>query len=132
LRIETIINVIAEFSRGAEKIWRVLNTQGPTSQTALMNMTMLNENIFYGAIGWLARENKINKSGAVYRLGPTNLTEKIGQDAGKLWNLLSTLKEADISAIAKLSQINEADAYSALGWLAREEKIDSKNMIVFK
>jgi len=125
-------NMMAEFSRGAEKIWKLLNTQGPIPQTTLMNMTMLNEQSFYGAIGWLARENKINKSGAVYKLGPTNLTDKIGSDAGKIWTLLSSLKEVDISAISKLSQINEADAYTALGWLAREEKIESKSMIVLK
>ncbi len=125
-------NVIAEFSRGADKIWKLLNAQGPISETTLMNMTMLNEQTFYGAIGWLARENKINQNGHVYKLGPTNLTEKIGINAGKIWNLLTTLKEADMNAVAKLSQVPEADAYSALGWLACEQKIDAKSMIVLK
>ncbi|MCX6665111.1 MAG: winged helix-turn-helix domain-containing protein [Euryarchaeota archaeon] len=125
-------NVIAEFSRGADKIWKLLNAQGPISETTLMNMTMLNEQMFYGAIGWLARENKVNRNGHVYKLGPTNLTDKIGTDAGKIWGLLTTLKEADMNAIAKLSQVNDADAYSALGWLACEQKIDAKSMIVLK
>lgn len=127
-----MINVIAEFSIGAEKIWRLLNTQGPTSETTLMNMTKLNEQTFYGAIGWLARENKIHKGGSVYKLGSTNLTEKIGSDAGKVWTILSNLKEIDIFTISELAQMNEIDAFSALGWLACEKKIDSKSIIVPK
>lgn len=127
-----MMNMIAEFSRGADKVWKLLNTQGPTSETTLMNMTVLNENVFHGAIGWLARENKIYKHGNVYKLGPTNLTEKVGSDAGKIWSLLSTAKEIDISAVAQLSHIDETDAYFALGWLACEEKIDSKNVITLK
>ena len=125
-------NVLAEFSMGADKIWKLLNTQGSISETTLLNMTKLNEETFYGAIGWLARENKIYKGGSIYKLGPTNLSAKIGEDAGKIWTLLSNIKEADIPSIIKLSKIGETDAFAALGWLACEQKIESKNTIVLK
>ena len=35
------------------------------------------------------------------------------------------LENVDISSIAKLVQITEKDAYSAVGWLAREDKLQA-------
>jgi len=118
-----------EIGQNAGKIWKVLNLQGPLTESRLMNSTMLDESQFQAAIGWLARENKISKTGSFYRIGTTNLTEKIGGDAGKLWSTLAKNNEVDVSVIAKLAQLDERDAYSALGWLAREDKIESKNLI---
>jgi len=103
-----------------------LNTQGPLSETKLLDKTMIDEKNFQAAIGWLARENKVCKNGTVYKLGETNLTPKIGNTAGKLWTVLQTKKEIDISSIAKVTHIKEQDAYSALGWLAREDKIETR------
>ncbi len=125
-------NIVSEFGIGAEKIWKIINAQGPTSETTLMTMAKLNEQTFCGAIGWLACENRIHKGGSIYRVGTTNLAEKIRNDAGKVWTLLSNLKEADVSAIPELAQMNETDAFSALGWLACEKKIGVKSMIVLK
>jgi len=118
-----------EIGQNAGKIWKVLNLQGPLTESRLINSTMLEESQFQAAIGWLARENKISKNGSFYRLGATNLTDKIGADAGKLWNTLAKNNEVDVSVIAKLAQLDEKDAYSALGWLAREDKIESKNLV---
>jgi len=123
---------VEEIGQNAGKIWKVLNLQGPLTESRLMNSTMLDEHQLQAAIGWLARENKISKNGSFYKLGETNLTEKIGANAGKLWETLAKNNEVDISAIAKLAQLDEKDAYSALGWLAREDKIESKNLIKLK
>ncbi|MDH7518022.1 MAG: winged helix-turn-helix domain-containing protein [Candidatus Thermoplasmatota archaeon] len=123
---------VEEIGQNAGKIWKVLNLQGPLTESRLMNSTMLDENQLHAAIGWLARENKISKNGSFYKLGETNLTEKIGVNAGKLWETLAKNNEIDISAIAKLARLDEKDAYSALGWLAREDKIESKNLIKLK
>jgi len=62
----------------------------------------------------------------LYKLGETNLTNKIGEDAGEVWKTLNTLENVDISSIANLAQIGEKDAYSAVGWLTREDKIQAK------
>jgi len=121
-------NVIEEFGENAGKVWQVLNTQGSLTQTKIMKTTKLKEDEFFAAIGWLARENKICRQGPMYRLGQTNLTNKIGTDAGKVWDLLSKQREVDVSAIARLARLQPKDAYSALGWLARENKIDVKNV----
>ena len=128
-----MINIEEEFGRNAGKVWHILNTQGPLGEGRLMNSSMLNENSLYAAIGWLARENKIRKDVSVYRLGATNLVNKIGDDAGKIWNILITQKEVDIPTLGKTlsqtAQIDEKDVYAALGWLAQEGKIETKSIL---
>ena len=123
-------NIIDEYGINAGKIWETLNAHGSLNQTKLIRNTRLKKDEFNSAIGWLARENKINKQntthGSSYILGETNLTTKIGGDAGRVWMALSTLGEIDASAIAKYSRIEQDEVHAALGWLAREDKIDVK------
>lgn len=116
-------NVINSFGRNAGKIWTTLNGYGSLSKNILVKKTRLKENDFYAGVGWLARENKICKNGSKYELRETNLTGKIGVDAGKVWNALYSWGDIDVSTIAKIAQIERRDVYSALGWLARENKI---------
>ena len=118
-------NIIEEFGQNAGKIWSTLNVYGSLSKTNLIKKTRLKVNDFYVGIGWLARENKICIDGSLYKLGETNLT-KIGEDAGEVWKTLNTLENVDISSIANLAQIGEKDAYTAIGWLAREDKIQAQ------
>jgi hypothetical protein len=128
---------IDEFGTNAGKIWSALNNNGASlTQTKLQKITNLPDEAFYGAIGWLARENKINKIGITYRLGDTNLTTKIGTNAGKIWKLLTSQKEADLMTITRRIDIDEQDVHSAIGWLARENKIEAwirkDNQVVFR
>jgi len=120
--------VIEEFGQHAGKVWHTLNIWGPLKEDTLLKTTRLKDENLYAAVGWLARENKIVKDGPTYRLGETNLTNTIGANAGKIWNTLQTHKELDISSIAKLTRMQETDCYCALGWLAREDKIDVKKL----
>lgn len=78
----------------------------------------------YAAIGWLARENKIRKEKDTYALGETNLVPTIGKDAGKIWRTLEIWGEVDAISLSRLSRIVEHDVFTAVGWLAREGKID--------
>ena len=123
-------NIIDEYGRNAGKIWETLNTKGPLNQTKLIRNTKLKNYEFHSAIGWLARENKINRQNTEqdpsYILGETNLTTKIGRDAGRVWKTLSTWGESDVSLIAKYSRIEQDEVHAALGWLTREDKIDVK------
>ncbi len=121
-------DVTKNFGRNAGKIWVTLNTQGPIDQASLIRSTKLPLNDFYMGLGWLARENKICKDGKFYRLGETNLTNMIGENAGKVWRLLNSQGEVNVSSIAEKTQIKIQDAYSALGWLAREDKIIGKKL----
>jgi hypothetical protein len=121
--------IIKSFGINAGQIWDILTAEGPQVQTKLLKKTNLTESEFYGAIGWLARENKICRDRRTYKIGETNLTDKIGEDAGKVYQVLNTKNDVDISAIARLTKIEKRDCYSALGWLAREGKITAKTVV---
>ncbi len=119
--------IVEEFGQNAGKVWEALNKKGPLSQTKLITTTVLDEHQLQTAIGWLARENKVCRHGTVYKLGSTNLVEKIGADAGKIWNTLSKKQtDVDVSSLTRLTKIGVNDVYTALGWLARENKIEVK------
>ena len=113
-----------EYGNNAGKVWRAISTHGKIDEAQLKKITRLDENQLYIAVGWLARENKICKVNKRYYLGETNLTDKIGTDAGIIWHTLNDQSNIDISSITKFTKIQKKDAYSALGWLARENKID--------
>jgi len=117
---------VTQFGEHAGKVWEALNCKGPLSETKLLTMTLLDERELQAAIGWLARENKICKNGTVYKLGETNLTTKIGMDAGKVWGVLSQKGETDVQMLARMARMDVSEMFSALGWLAREEKIATK------
>ena len=119
-------DVIKFFGNNAGKLWDTLNTEGPQVQTKLLKRANLRNEEFYSAIGWLARENKIYKDKRTYKIGETNLTEKIGSDAGKVWQVLGGSNEIDVNAISRLTKIEKMDCYSALGWLAREGRITAR------
>ncbi len=116
-------NTIDNFGKNAGKIWNTLCSYGPLTEEDLIKKTKLNEYDFHAAIGWLARENKVSKKGTTYELSETNLTSYIGENAGKIWDLLCSQGDCDVSSISKTTKIRVKDAYSALGWLAREDKI---------
>ena len=123
-------NVIDEFGENAGKIWKALNSKGPLSQTKLINTTLLNEQQLHAAVGWLARENKICQNGSVYKIGGTNLEGKIGLNAGKVWMALAKQQtDVEISSLVRLTRINVNNVFAAIGWLARENKIEIKNEI---
>ena len=126
-------NMVEEFGRNAGKVWTTLNSYGPLSEVKLMNTTMLNENALYAAIGWLARENKVRKDVFLYKLGETNLTDAIGEKAGKIWDVLCNQKEIDLATVGRIlmqmGKMNEKDVFAALGWLAREGKLETKNIL---
>ena len=121
-------NIVEHFGLNAGKVWKALDTHGSLTNTKLMKTTKLKEDEFYAAIGWLAKENKICKDGRGYRLGWTNLIDKIGEDAGKLWNIFDTWGEMDATYLPKLAGVAPEDVYSALGWLVREGKLDAKKV----
>lgn len=50
------------------------------------------------------------------------LNEKIGINAGLVWNALQN-GEQNVKAIKKATKLNEKDLNLAFGWLAREGKL---------
>jgi Mn-dependent DtxR family transcriptional regulator len=49
---------------------------------------------------------------------------KIGETAGKIWNLLKEKGEVNISQLPRLLNEKSVLVHQALGWLAREDKIE--------
>ncbi len=113
----------------AGKIWDTLKDDDSQVQTKIMKKAGLTNDEFFGAIGWLARENKIWKEKRTYKLGETNLTREIGANAGKIWDVLTKSSEIDITAMAREAKIPKTDCYAAIGWLAREGKITGKVLV---
>ena len=114
---------IESYGQNAGKIWNEINDLGPINQSKILKDTKMTLNDFYTAIGWLARENKIYKDTKFYKIGNTNLTNEIGENAGKIWKLLNSEGKANISLIYKSTDLKFKDVYSAIGWLSRENKI---------
>ena len=53
-------NDITRFGENAGRIWSVLNERSDiTEEKTLMKLTKLSDKELHAAIGWLARENKI-------------------------------------------------------------------------
>lgn len=51
-------------------------------------------------------------------------TENIGINAGTVWNVLNEKGEMDVKVLKKSTKLSEKDLNMALGWLAREGKIE--------
>ena len=53
------------------------------------------------------------------------MIEKIGTNAGSVWNALNEAVSAmNVKDLKKVTKLTEKDLYAALGWLARENKIE--------
>lgn len=50
--------------------------------------------------------------------------EIIGTNAGTVWNALNTAEALGIKQIKKITKLKDKEVYAALGWLAREGKIN--------
>lgn len=118
-------NLLEKFGVSAGKIWEKLSETELQPEAKLRRKTGLNKEEFYGAIGWLAREDKIRRKGRSYALGDTNLIGEVGANAGRIWKTLNIWGELDLPNLARLADLNDKELFTALGWLAREGKVES-------
>ncbi|MDR0413613.1 MAG: winged helix-turn-helix domain-containing protein [Dysgonamonadaceae bacterium] len=51
------------------------------------------------------------------------MKEKIGNDAGCVWNILNEGGAKPVKELKKLTKMTDKEIYAAIGWLAREEKL---------
>ncbi len=51
------------------------------------------------------------------------MIEKIGYNAGNVWNTLSEHVQLSLGKLKTHSGLNEKELHLALGWLAREKKV---------
>ncbi len=50
---------MADIGLAAGDVWRCLAEHGPASADVVKRRTKLGSNVFYAAVGWLAREDKL-------------------------------------------------------------------------
>ena len=120
-------NLTTKFGENAGKIWHTLEQAGYSDEDQLQETTKLSKKEFYAGVGWLARENKIKIENEHYKLDSTNLADTVGTTAGRVWKILDIWDEADLMTLTKLSDSSEEEVYAALGWLAREDKINQES-----
>lgn len=53
-------------------------------------------------------------------------TGVIGKNAGKVWATLQTNPNISLSALERQTQLKKEDILLSLGWLFKEEKIDTR------
>ena len=116
-------DITKKFGENAGKIWSVLNEQGCIHKDKVLEVTKMQEKDFHSGVGWLAREDKINAEDNCFKLGNTNLSDDIGTKAGRVWKILDIWGEADYITIKRLSGLDDNQINTALGWLAREDKL---------
>jgi len=51
------------------------------------------------------------------------ITNKIGSNAGKIWNLLNEQGEHSVKELKKKLKLTDREFFMAIGWLAREDKV---------
>jgi hypothetical protein len=51
------------------------------------------------------------------------ITNEIGLNAGKIWNLLDEQGEHSVKDLKKKLKLSDHEFFMAIGWLAREGKI---------
>jgi len=118
-------DITTKFGENAGKIWSVLNEKGCIKKSKILKHAKITEDEFSIGIGWLAKENKISREDKVYfKLESTNLDSEIGAHAGKVWKILDIWGDADFTTLKRLSDLDKYEVQAALGWLARENKIN--------
>ncbi len=122
--------ITIKFGENAGKLWTILYQKGCLKKDDILEITKLSEKDFFSALGWLARENKVSRhDNEFFKLDNTNIGHEIGTHAGRVWKILDIWEDVDLESIKKLSDLDDTQVQSALGWLAREGKIyiDEKN-----
>lgn len=51
-------------------------------------------------------------------------TETIGTNAGTVWVALNTADALGVKQIKKITKLKDKEVFAALGWLAREDKVN--------
>jgi hypothetical protein len=51
------------------------------------------------------------------------MKEKIGLDAGNIWKVLDAQGVKSVKELKKATKLVDKEIYTAIGWLAREEKL---------
>ena len=117
-------DINTKFGNNAGKIWSTLDEKGRLKKKEIIKITDIGEDDFHTGLGWLARENKISREAKdCFKLETTNMDSEIGSHAGRVWKILDIWGDADFTTIQRLSDLQNKEIHTALGWLAKEGKL---------
>ena len=57
--------------------------------------------------------------------------KQIGTNAGIIWKLLSKGERWDLESLERESHLDDCELWTAIGWLAREDKIEIEENCFF-
>ncbi len=118
-------DITTKFGKNAGRVWHLLNEKGSLKEDDITKETSLSNKDIHAGIGWLAREDKIcKKEDGSLVLDSTNLESEIGVHAGRIWKILDIWGEVDYESIKRLSDLSDEEIHAAMGWLAREDKLN--------
>jgi hypothetical protein len=107
----------------AGKVWKILQSENNVTRYQLVNATALEPSDIDAAIGWLAKENKIQRDGEFFSLGKTNMDKTIGLNAQILFKVLKNVPY-DVSTLHELTDLTPIEIHQAIGWLSREGNVN--------
>ncbi len=55
--------------------------------------------------------------------GKVNMKQEVGDVAGAIWRVLHEKDKVSLSTLPEMIKVKDAVAFQAVGWLAREDKI---------
>jgi hypothetical protein len=61
-----------------------------------------------------------------------DLTTKFGENAGKIWSVLNEEGCLKKKKLLKITQLNDDDFFTGVGWLAKENKLSKEDKDCFK
>ncbi|UCH71775.1 MAG: winged helix-turn-helix domain-containing protein [Thermoplasmatales archaeon] len=61
-----------------------------------------------------------------------DLTNNIGENAGRIWELINEKGLINEEEILKISKLNKNEFFAGIGWLARENKVSKENKNKYK
>lgn len=66
---------------------------------------------------------RVAATGTTWRKAIMENTQEIGENAGKVWQVLSEKGPQSVSSISKHARLGANETERAIGWLAREGKL---------
>jgi hypothetical protein len=125
--------MVHQIGVNAGKIWATLNKSGAMDELSIQKAAGLTKGEVHKALGWLAREGKVKIESGKYKLvegGDPKATEKYGKAAGVVWQVLFGENPSD--ALRDCLRLEEEVLHGALGWLAKEGKVDEIDVFIME
>ena len=125
--------MILNIGENAGRVWHALQGNGSMDVSSIANGTGLSGSDVEKAIGWLGKEGTLSIIENKYSLvegGHPSITHKYGNAAGSVWEVLFGNNPS--SALRDCLGLEKKVMNAALGWLAKEGKVDEIDIFIME